>query len=157
MGSLTTCDPGDICTTLATCKALNIRCSVISLAAEVKHMVPCNVDQMGCNPANGRLELGFLAFKIQLHGGKCLFKSCQLAKPMYKKKIQIPGPNLSRACIDDGWRVQRLSGRLPLSRSASRAARTSAINSGNRAVAHQNGISLSRRYCCMLNRIQSLA
>lgn len=36
VGSLTTCDPGDITTTIATCKALHIRCSVISLAAEVR-------------------------------------------------------------------------------------------------------------------------
>jgi hypothetical protein len=36
MGSLTTCDPGDITVTLASCKALNVRCSVISLAAEVR-------------------------------------------------------------------------------------------------------------------------
>ena len=34
-GSLTTCDPGDISTTIATCKSLNIRCSVIALSAEV--------------------------------------------------------------------------------------------------------------------------
>ena len=36
VGSLTTCDPGDITATIATCKALHIRCSVISLAAEVR-------------------------------------------------------------------------------------------------------------------------
>lgn len=36
MGSLTTCDPGDIAKTLANCKQLNVRCSVISLAAEVR-------------------------------------------------------------------------------------------------------------------------
>ena len=36
-GSLTTCDPGDISTTIATCKSLNIRCSVIALSAEVMH------------------------------------------------------------------------------------------------------------------------
>eukprot|EP00094_Tigriopus_californicus_P008984 TCALIF_08659-PA protein Name:"Similar to GTF2H2 General transcription factor IIH subunit 2 (Bos taurus)" AED:0.09 eAED:0.17 QI:158/0.5/0.77/1/0.75/0.77/9/133/586 len=35
MGSLTTCDPTEIDVTLQTCKQLNIRCSVISLAAEV--------------------------------------------------------------------------------------------------------------------------
>jgi hypothetical protein len=38
MGSLTTCDPGDICATIANCKAANVRCSVISLAAEVSHL-----------------------------------------------------------------------------------------------------------------------
>ena len=36
MGSLTTCDPTDIHDTIATCKASNVRCSVISLAAEVR-------------------------------------------------------------------------------------------------------------------------
>ena len=36
MSSLTTCDPGDINTTLESCKASNLRCSVISLAAEVR-------------------------------------------------------------------------------------------------------------------------
>ena len=36
MSSLTTCDPGDINTTLETYKAANLRCSVISLAAEVR-------------------------------------------------------------------------------------------------------------------------
>ena len=36
VGSLTTCDPGDISSTIATCKALHIRCSVIALAAEVR-------------------------------------------------------------------------------------------------------------------------
>ena len=36
-GSLTTCDPGDISTTIATCKSLNIRCSVIALSAEVMY------------------------------------------------------------------------------------------------------------------------
>ena len=36
MGSLTTCDPGDIATTIATCTSLHIRCSVIALAAEVR-------------------------------------------------------------------------------------------------------------------------
>lgn len=35
-GSLTTCDPGDISTTISTCKSLNIRCSVIALCAEVR-------------------------------------------------------------------------------------------------------------------------
>ena len=35
-GSLTTCDPGDISSTIASCKSLNIRCSVIALAAEVR-------------------------------------------------------------------------------------------------------------------------
>ena len=35
MGSLTTCDPGDIHTTIQACKTANVRCSVISLAAEV--------------------------------------------------------------------------------------------------------------------------
>ena len=36
MGSLTTCDPGDIHNTIQACRAANIRCSVISLAAEVR-------------------------------------------------------------------------------------------------------------------------
>ena len=36
MGSLTTCDPGDINNTIEACKTANIRCSVISLAAEVR-------------------------------------------------------------------------------------------------------------------------
>lgn len=36
MGSLTTCDPGDIMTTIQSCKDANLRCSVISLAAEVR-------------------------------------------------------------------------------------------------------------------------
>jgi len=36
VGSLTTCDPGDITATIATCKSLHIRCSVIALAAEVR-------------------------------------------------------------------------------------------------------------------------
>ena len=35
MGSLTTCDPGDIHNTIQVCKSANVRCSVISLAAEV--------------------------------------------------------------------------------------------------------------------------
>jgi transcription initiation factor TFIIH subunit 2 len=35
MGSLTTCDPGDIFTTINECKKLKIRCSVIGLSAEV--------------------------------------------------------------------------------------------------------------------------
>ena len=35
-GSLTTCDPGDISSTIATCKSLSIRCSVIALSAEVR-------------------------------------------------------------------------------------------------------------------------
>lgn len=38
MGSLTTCDPSDIAKTLSNCKQLNVRCSVISLAAEVRIM-----------------------------------------------------------------------------------------------------------------------
>ncbi len=36
MGSLTTCDPGDIQETLEAAKKSNVRCSVISLAAEVR-------------------------------------------------------------------------------------------------------------------------
>ena len=36
MGSLTTCDPGDIMATIDTLKKSNVRCSVISLAAEVR-------------------------------------------------------------------------------------------------------------------------
>ena len=36
MGSLTTCDPGDIHKTIEACKISNVRCSVISLAAEVR-------------------------------------------------------------------------------------------------------------------------
>ena len=36
MGSLTTCDPTDIQNTIDTCKKSNLRCSVISLAAEVR-------------------------------------------------------------------------------------------------------------------------
>ena len=36
MGSLTTCDPGDIHNTIQACKTANVRCSVISLAAEVR-------------------------------------------------------------------------------------------------------------------------
>ena len=36
MGSLTTCDPGDVEATINKCKELNVRCSVISLAAEVR-------------------------------------------------------------------------------------------------------------------------
>jgi transcription initiation factor TFIIH subunit 2 len=36
MGSLTTCDPTDIDTTIQTCKSSNVRCSVICLAAEVR-------------------------------------------------------------------------------------------------------------------------
>lgn len=36
MGSLTTCDPGDIEATIKQCVAQNVRCSVISLAAEVR-------------------------------------------------------------------------------------------------------------------------
>jgi len=36
MGSLTTCDPGDVEATVEECKKLNVRCSVISLAAEVR-------------------------------------------------------------------------------------------------------------------------
>ena len=35
MSSLTTCDPGDISATIQNCKSANMRCSVISLAAEV--------------------------------------------------------------------------------------------------------------------------
>lgn len=35
MGSLTTCDPGDIFSTVAECKKQKIRCSVIGLSAEV--------------------------------------------------------------------------------------------------------------------------
>ncbi|CAB4062187.1 TFIIH2 [Lepeophtheirus salmonis] len=35
-GSLTTCDPTDINLTISTCKSSNIRCSVISLTAEVR-------------------------------------------------------------------------------------------------------------------------
>jgi transcription initiation factor TFIIH subunit 2 len=35
MGSLTTCDPGDINTAIEECKKHNIRCSAIGLAAEV--------------------------------------------------------------------------------------------------------------------------
>lgn len=35
MGSLSTCDPGDILSTISTMAKLNIRCSVLSLAAEV--------------------------------------------------------------------------------------------------------------------------
>ena len=37
-GSLTTCDPGDISSTISTCKSLNIRCSVIALSAEVSNL-----------------------------------------------------------------------------------------------------------------------
>ena len=36
MGSLTTCDPGDIHNTIQVCRSANVRCSVISLAAEVR-------------------------------------------------------------------------------------------------------------------------
>ncbi|XP_076265790.1 general transcription factor IIH subunit 2 Ssl1 isoform X3 [Rhynchophorus ferrugineus] len=36
MGSLTTCDPGDICTTVTKLKQEGIRCSIIGLAAEVR-------------------------------------------------------------------------------------------------------------------------
>ncbi|XP_077998384.1 general transcription factor IIH subunit 2-like [Glandiceps talaboti] len=36
LGSLTTCDPGDIYETIKTMKELNIRCSVIGLSAEVR-------------------------------------------------------------------------------------------------------------------------
>ena len=36
IGSLTTCDPGDITVTIDNCKKANVRCSVISLAAEVR-------------------------------------------------------------------------------------------------------------------------
>jgi len=36
MGSLTTCDPGDIEAVIEECVKLNVRCSVISLAAEVR-------------------------------------------------------------------------------------------------------------------------
>ncbi len=35
-GSLTTCDPGDIEATVQECKKANVRCSVVSLAAEVR-------------------------------------------------------------------------------------------------------------------------
>lgn len=35
MSSLTTCDPGDIYTTLSECKKTKIRCSIIGLSAEV--------------------------------------------------------------------------------------------------------------------------
>ena len=35
MGSLTTCDPGDIFETIKECKKIKIRCSVIGLSAEV--------------------------------------------------------------------------------------------------------------------------
>ena len=35
MGSLTTCDPGDIFATIGECKRLRVRCSAIGLAAEV--------------------------------------------------------------------------------------------------------------------------
>ena len=36
MGSLTTCDPGDINKTIATASDMKIRCSVINLSAEVR-------------------------------------------------------------------------------------------------------------------------
>ena len=36
MGSLTTCDPGDINKTIATASEMKIRCSVINLSAEVR-------------------------------------------------------------------------------------------------------------------------
>ena len=36
MGSLTTCDPTDIHNTIQACQSANLRCSVISLAAEVR-------------------------------------------------------------------------------------------------------------------------
>ncbi len=36
MGSLTTCDPTDIHATIDNCKAANVRCSVLSLSAEVR-------------------------------------------------------------------------------------------------------------------------
>lgn len=36
MGSLTTCDPGDIAQSIAQAKDLNVRCNVISLSAEVR-------------------------------------------------------------------------------------------------------------------------
>ena len=35
MGSLTTCDPGDIFATIRECKKYKIRCSIIGLSAEV--------------------------------------------------------------------------------------------------------------------------
>lgn len=41
MGSLTTCDPGDVYNTINECKQANIRCSFIGLTAEVfifKHL-----------------------------------------------------------------------------------------------------------------------
>ncbi|XP_035697454.1 general transcription factor IIH subunit 2-like [Branchiostoma floridae] len=47
MGSLTTCDPGDINITMKMVKDLNIRCSVIGLAAEVQ------VCKKLCNMTNG--------------------------------------------------------------------------------------------------------
>ena len=35
MGSLTTCDPGDIFVTIKECKKNKVRCSIVGLAAEV--------------------------------------------------------------------------------------------------------------------------
>ncbi|XP_074654327.1 general transcription factor IIH subunit 2-like isoform X2 [Tubulanus polymorphus] len=51
MGSLTTCDPGDILQTIKSMKSANIQCSVIGLAAEVR------VCKKLCHDTHGRYDV----------------------------------------------------------------------------------------------------
>ncbi len=68
VGSLTTCDPGDVEATIEECKKLHVRCSVIALAAEVVtgsdsqggvYQTPRSTCVRSCQVANctGRLSL----------------------------------------------------------------------------------------------------
>ena len=50
MGSLTTCDPGDIQTTITTLSQNAVKCSVIGLAAEV------SICKMLCNKTSGTIS-----------------------------------------------------------------------------------------------------
>ena len=50
MGSLTTCDPGDIQTTITTLSQNAVKCSVIGLAAEV------SICKMLCNKTSGMIS-----------------------------------------------------------------------------------------------------
>ena len=128
-GSLTTCDPGDISTTIATCKSLNIRCSVIALSAEVMN------DKL-------MTDVGSFSVCTTLH-------LC----PLYNQNpcFSTIGENLSWI-ISTNWRyLQCDTRRCTFKRLTSCATRTTTIYSGNRTYLDQNGISVPYRFCNSFN------
>ncbi len=72
-GSLTTCDPGDIEATVQECKKANVRCSVVSLAAEVRiyhHLAKETGGDFG-------VILDDVHFRDLLQVGNCFFSFAQ--------------------------------------------------------------------------------